>query len=184
MRESLRIFLFLVIVWTSGLIINANSIGIWEGPFIIFSYFKYVLFLASAVVIIAIEIPQFRNTKNWKHILFTPVIIILSLIISYQLISINAKHSAKTIIEINHIPGANNVTTLKLKENNSFELIEHSILGPTIFYGTYSLQNQKIELIDGNLQDATFPYNARGTIVNDSVYWTDFDTMLIEKDLR
>jgi len=168
-------------LWCGSQIIYSNTQGIWEGPLYFFSFFKYYIFLGVFIFSLITELTKFQETKNWKNFVITPIGLVFFVIISFQLYSIVNINNSKTILEITHIPEANNVLTIELKENDNFIITEHSMLGPTIFYGTYSFKNNVIQLLTGNHKDCVIPYSAIRKLEKDTVYWQNFDTMIIEK---
>ncbi len=181
MKPLAKIILIAVLLWSGSLIIYSNTQEIWEGLFYYVSFIKYFIFFGVFIFSLVSELTKFQETKNWKNFAITPIGLVLFVVISFQLYSIVNINNSKTILEISHIPAANNVLTIELKENDNFIITEHSMLGSTIFYGTYSFKNNQIQLLTGNHKNCVIPFNAIGQLENDTVYWQNFDTMIIEK---
>jgi hypothetical protein len=179
MKNNTLIVLLIIALWLGGLIIHANMNKIWESPFILFSYLKYLGFF-GCYIIITMKTFFGREETDVKYYYIPFIIIsIVSIIITFQLKRIYQIDKGENVLIIKHIAGSEHVITLELKSDGYFKLIENTILGPDIYYGEYSLNGTNIKLISGNHEESPFPYYCEGTIKNDTVFWKDFDTMVV-----
>jgi hypothetical protein len=179
MKNNTLIVLLIIALWLGGLIIHANMNKIWESPFLLFSYFKYLGFFGCYIIITMKTFFGKEETDVKYYYIPFIIISIVSIIIAFQLKRICQIDKGENVLIIEHIAGSDHVLTLELKSDGYFKLKEHSMFGPDIYYGEYYLHGSTIKLIGGNHEESPFPYYCEGTIKNDTVFWKDFDTMVV-----
>ncbi len=89
--------------------------------------------------------------------------------------------SSKTVLLVTNMADAENVMVFNFKETGKFSVADIDMLGSTVYYGSYRRTQDTIEIIKSNYKGTASRFPQSGVIVNDTVYWEDFDTMLIEK---
>lgn len=129
-----------------------------------------------------IGLRRFKADKKIKHFAITALPgLIICLFIVIKVCEYKSIDQKKTIFKVVNMAGANNVLQFEFKTNNYFRLAEQSMLDQTIYYGTYKLERNLIQITSSNTGDDIPNFPNSGRIKSDTLFWSNFDTMLIEK---
>ena len=107
--------------------------------------------------------------------------LILCGIVTFKIIQQKSIDNSETVLQVSNLPGATDVLTFEFKTNKKFKLTEYDRFGQTVYYGKYDKLNDTIFIGENNYNSYVKKLPKTGTIKADTVYWSKFDTMLIDK---
>ena len=181
MRQYFRILLAFIIIWFGYKSIRQISAGIESGLFSEFQYFYFLLLILFTASSLILDTYYFNSDKMLIQYTVSFIGVLFCLTMTYKIIQQNRIDNSKNILTISNKAGANNVMTFEFKENMKFRLTEYNRLGQVIYYGKYLKSNDSINLVAINYTGFAKHFPKNGLIKKDTMLWTNFDTMLVER---
>jgi|GEM_PF-3985436 len=179
MKFFLRIVLCLVIILFGTLCIRQMFGGITLGIVFGINYMLFGFLVISVIVALALDTTFYKLNRN----IFQYSSSVLGLLFCATLVSKifknNSIEKSTTIYYIKSRQGAESNLEFELKTNNAFTLTTLSLFSQNRYYGSYLKNNDTIKILKSNYNGIlpTFGNNR-----NDTIFWDNFDTMLIEKN--
>ena len=181
MKLYYRIFIGIIIISLGILSVKQAFQGQVSGILSVFQNLPFVLLLIFTLVVFLLDITYYKLHKNILQFATSFIGLLFCAITFYKLFDNTAITKAKTILEITNLPAAQNVINFEFKQNNKFKLTEYSRLSVTVFYGDYIRQNNSIIILKSNYSGFTKELPKYGIIKADTMYWNNFDTMILVK---
>lgn len=179
--RPLTIFL-LILLALFGFFAVANELTPRQSIFDEFNNLVLSCLVILTLITFFIGLRRFRADKKIKHFAIT---VLLGLIICLFIIAKVYEHKSideeKIIFKAVNLAGAENVLRFEFKKGNRFRLVEYSPLNQTIYYGNYKPEKDAIHIISSNYDGYISNFPTTGHIKSDTLFWSNFDTMLIEK---
>jgi hypothetical protein len=181
MKSVLRIIILIVII-TSGCqsiiqLKGGYEIDIFES----LQYIAYVLLLIGTIAAILIDRSYYRVVKRSTQFIISFIGVLFVVIVAFKMISRKIIDRSTTILSVTNMAGANRVLTFDFKENNNLILTEYNLFGKVIYYGKYNKAGDSLSILGYNYDGGIEKLPKNGVIKNDTVYWNNFDTMVIDK---
>ena len=181
MRPYFRIAIGLIIIWF-GIKAIKQAIGGYDlGLFHQFQYIPFGLLIIFTVAALLLDTTYYKLHKKFYQFVTSFIGLTLCGIVTFKIIQRNSVDNSETVLQVSNLPGATNVLTFEFKTNNKFRLTEYDRLGQTVYYGKYDKLNDTLFINDNNYNGYVKELPKTGTIKADTVYWTKFDTMLIDR---
>lgn len=175
----MNLFFLLIIILFSYKAIkeqyNGYDINIFSGLNI-----SYILLITATLIFILLTLFYFKTEKTAFNYLIIFIGIIAIILVAFKIKTRSNIINSKTIFKVSNMAGAEHVITFDFKDNGKFSLTEFNMLGQTIYYGNYTKVNNTLSIINANYNKEVIKLPLVGTIKNDTVYWKNFDTMLID----
>jgi hypothetical protein len=152
---------------------------------VVFEFFNYLPFTVFVIISINIFLSEksaFKIKRNIFQFSFSIFNLAICIVVLFAIIQRMSIDNAKTILRVSNKAGAKNVWQFDLKENSNFVLTDRNLLGHTIYHGKYLRTNDTLIILSCNYNETITQYPMIGIIKNDTVYWNQFDTMLIDKN--
>jgi len=151
------------------------------GLFHEFQYIPFALLIIFTVATCLLDTTYYKLDKRLYQYLTSFIGVTLCGIVTFKTIQQNSVDNSETVLQVSNLPGATNVLTFEFKTNKKFKLTEYDRLGQTVYYGKYDKLNDILFIGDNNYTGYVKQLPTTGTIKADTVYWTNFDKMLIDK---
>ncbi|MFT3904010.1 MAG: hypothetical protein QM727_12610 [Niabella sp.] len=181
MRLYFRIAIGLIIIWFGVKAIRQAFSGYDLGLFHQFQYIPFILLIIFTFAALLLDTTYYKLDKRIYQYVTSLIGLTLCGIIIFKIIQRNSIDSSETVLQVTNLPGATNVLTFELKANKQFRLTEYNRLGQTVYYGKYDKLNDTLFIRDNNYNGYVRELPKTGIIKDDTVYWTKFDTMLIDR---
>ena len=181
MRPYFRIAIGFIIIWFGVKAIRQAVGGYDLGLFHQFQYIPFALLIIFTIVALLLDTSYYKLDKRFYQYITSFIGLTLCGIIIFKIVEHNSVDNSNTVLQVSNLPGATNVLTFEFKANKKFRLTEYNRLGQTVYYGKYDKQNDIIFIRDNNYNGFVNELPKTGAIKADTVFWTRFDTMLIEK---
>jgi hypothetical protein len=181
MRPYFRIAIGLIILWLGIKAIRQVLGGYDLGLFHQFQYIPFALLIIFTIAALLLDTTYYKLDKRLYHYLTSFFGLTLCAIVIFKIVQNNSVDNSETVLQVSNLPGATNVLIFEFKNNNKFRLTEYDRLRQTVYYGRYNKQNDTLFLRDNNYNGYVKQLPKTGTIKADTVLWTNFDTMLIDK---
>jgi hypothetical protein len=181
MRPYFRIIIGLFIAWFGFKAVRQAYSSIDVGLLSEFQYFPFILLIIATIIALALDTKYFELDRKIYQYSLSFVGVILSAIVISKFIQNSSTDNSKTVLQISNLPGATNVLNFEFKENGKFRLTGYNKLGQTIYHGKYSRNRDTINIISSNYSGYAKQLPQTGLIQNDTVYWSGFDIMLVDK---
>jgi hypothetical protein len=179
--KTSRILSLLLISWCGyGAIqqeLYANEIGVLQG----FNHVPFVLLIVLTVLAIIFESRKYIRDRKWFSFSSSIIGFLFCSYIISKLISFSRIKNKKTVLIVSNMAGATNVMRFEFKEGKKFRLVETQILDQIICYGNYKRESNNITILKSNYSNKEKKLPKFGTIKNDTVFWENFEAMLVEK---
>lgn len=182
MRIFIRISFALIIIWFGVTAVRQSLIGYELGLFHELQYIPIVALSIFTVLAFILDTSYYKIDKKSYHYITSLMGVTFCSFVIIKNIQHKYIDNAVTVLKVTNMPGATNVITFQFKENQDFKLLEHNQLGQTIFYGKYEIINDSLFIRDNNYNGHFYTLPKTGIIKADTVFWTNFDTMLIDKN--
>jgi hypothetical protein len=180
MRPYFRIIIGLFIIWFSFKAIEQAYSPIDAGILSEFQYIPFVILIIATIVAILLDTNYFKSTHNIYQYTLSFVGVVLCAIVIFKFMQNSSIDNSKTVLQVSNLPGATNVLNFEFKNNGKFRLTEYERLGQTIYYGKYSRRQDTISILSSNY-NGHVQLPQTGIIKSDTVYWRNFDVMLVDK---
>lgn len=181
MRPYFRIAIGLIIIWFGIKAIRQAFGGYDLGLFYQFQYIPFGLLIIFTFAALLFDTTYYKFDKRLYQYVTSFIGLTLCGIVTFKIIQRNSVDNSETVLQVSNLPGATNVLTFEFKTNKKFRLTEYDKLGQTVYYGKYDKLNDTIFIRDNNYNGYVKELPKTATIRADTVYWTRFDTMLIDK---
>ena len=181
MRLYFRIAIGLIIIWFGIKAIRQAFDGYELGLFHQFQYIPFALLIIFTLAVLHLDTTYYKLDNRLYQYVTSFVGLTLCGIVIFKIIQRNSVDNSETVLQVSSLPGAKNVLNFEFKTNSKFRLTEFDRLGQTVYYGKYDKFNDKLFIRDNNYNGYLKELPKTGTIKSDTVYWTKFDTMLIDK---
>jgi hypothetical protein len=151
------------------------------GLFHQFQYIPFGLLIIFTVAALLLDTTYYKFDKRFYQYVISFIGLTLCGIAAFKIIQRNSVDNSETVLQVSNLTGATNILTFEFKTNNKFRLTEYDKLGQTVYYGKYDKLNDTLFINDNNYNGYVKELPKAGTIKADTVYWTKFDTMLIDR---
>jgi len=151
-----------------------------EGLLSPFSYLPIALVVITAILAFFHDRKGFLINRRIYHFTTSFTCSIICIISAWHFFDNMATDKAITIMQIANRYKANNVT-IELKQNNRLKITKHSFLDRTIFYGSYRKYGDSLAIKSLPRITNTTQFPTTGIVRHDTVFWKNFDTMLVNK---
>ena len=182
MRSYFRIIIALSIIWVGFEAIRQASGPLDAGLVSEFQYFPFIILMIATIIALVLETKYFKLDRKIYQYILSLIGVTLCSIVIFKLIQNRNTDNSKTILQVSNLPGANNVLNFEFKGNGRFRLTEYDRLGQTIYYGSYSKRKDTLNILRSNYNSHAKRLPQKGTIQSDTVYWNNFDIMLVGKE--
>ena len=180
MRQSFRIII-LVLLLFFGYRAIANAFGTQRvGVLSEFDYIPVLLITFLTIASFVIEWRNFRVEKRFTQLSVGFIGIVFICIVSGKLLQYHVIKNKETIFLVSNKAGANNVLTYDFKRGGWFVLTEYDLFGHDEYMGQYEKERDTIRIFSSNYRGSLRLPNT-GMIIKDTMFWNDFDTMVLEK---
>jgi amino acid transporter len=181
MKSVLRIIILIVII-TSGCQSIIQLRGGYEiDIFEFLQYIAYILLLISTIAAIFIDRSYYRVVKKPTQYIVSFIGVLFVVFVAFKMISRKIIDRSSTVLSVTNMAGANNVLTFDFKEDNNLVLTEYNLFGSVVYYGKYNKVGDSLNILGYNYDGGIEKLPKYGLIKNDTVYWNNFDTMVIDK---
>lgn len=181
MRVFFRIAFGLMIIWFGIMAIKQSLGGYNLGLFHEVQYIPFGLLVMFTALALLLDTSCYMLDKGLYQYGISLIGLTLCGVVIIKIIQNKSVDNAATVMEVTNLPGAANVFTFQFKANNDFRLLEFNRLGQTVYYGKYDKLNDTLFIGDNNYNGYVKNFPKTGIIKADTVYWSNFDTMLIDK---
>ena len=181
MRPYFRIAIELIIIWLGIKAVRQAFAGYDLGLFHQFQYIPFVLLIIFTIAALLLDTTYYKLDNKVYQYGVSFIGLVFCTIVIFKIIQHNSVDNSKTILQVSNLPGATNVLTFEFKNNNRFRLTEYDKLGQTVYYGKYDKQNDTLNILEDNYNGYAKELPKTGVIKSDTVFWTKFDTMLVDK---
>ena len=180
MRTYFRIIIRLLIIWFGFKALRQAYGPIEAGLLTEFQYLPFIFLVISTILAIVVDIKYFELNKKIYQFCLSLIGVTLCTVVVLKFTRNNSIDNSKTVLRVSHLPRATNLLSFPFKDNGKFRLTGYDRLGQTIYYGNYSRRQDTINILSSNYNgDILLPLI--GLIQRDTLYWRDFDVMLIKK---
>ncbi|MHA4847866.1 hypothetical protein ACX0G7_27110 [Flavitalea antarctica] len=179
MKLVFRIFFGIAILFSGFIAIKIALGGYFLGIFNQIQYLFFGLLLLFTLAAFLLDSLYYQTDNNVYQYGVTAVGLVFCAVVSVIIFQHHSIDGSKTIFEVSTLPGANNVFTIEFKENNRFRLTEFDRSQQTIYYGQYEKRGDALLILSSNFTNRDIRFPKAGRINNDTIYWNQFDTMLV-----
>jgi hypothetical protein len=180
MRPYFRILIGLFISWFGFKAVRQACSPIDAGLFSEFQYLPFILLIIATIIALVLDTKYFELDRKIYQYSLGFVGVVLCAIVIFKFIQNSSIDKSRTVLQVSNLPGATNVLNVEFKINGKFRLTEYERLGQTIYYGKYSRQQDTIKILSSNY-NGHVQLPQTGIIQSDTVYWSNFDVMLVDK---
>jgi hypothetical protein len=182
MRHYFRIAIGLIIIGFGVKAIRQAFGGYDLGLFHQFQYVPFGLLTISTFAALLLDTTYYKLDKRFYQYVTSFIGLTLCSLVFIKIVQQNSVDSSETVLQVSNMPGAKKVLTFEFKVHGHFRLTEYTILGQTVYYGNYDKLNDTLFIRDNIYNGYVNEFQKIGIIKADTVNWTNFDTMLIEKN--
>ena len=182
MIPYLRIAIGLLITFFGYKSIRHQFGGYDVGIFSEFDYIPFGLVIILTIVIVLLDRSAFKSDRKVYQYTFSIIALTICFVVFFRIIYRNSIDNSTTILKVTNKAGANNVWRFDFKDSKHFVLTDNNLLGQTIYYGMYQKQGDTLKIIQSNYEGNVKQFPITGIVKADTVFWNNFDTMLVEKE--
>ena len=180
MRPYFRILVGMFIAWFGFKALSQAYGPIDAGLFGAFQYFPFILLIIVTIVALVLDTKYFEHDRKvYQYSLSLIGVTFIAIVIS-KFIENSSIDDSKTVLQVSNLPGGANVLRFEFKDNGKFRLTEYGRLGQTFYFGKFAKQKDTINILSSNYNGMRLPQT--GLIQSDTVFWSDFDVMLIDNN--
>lgn len=179
MQLIIRILLALfTILFGYGIIMGMDVYH--EGPFD-FHFIGITMVIVMVILVFYFDYKYFLAEQRWYQFSTSFAWVIILLITGYKLFDNHLTDTAKLVIRVSGTGGENRGLEFEFKQNNRLIITNSYIIGRDIYYCTYQKHGDTLTIkhIPASADANQFP--TKGIIRQDSVFWNNGDTMLVNK---
>lgn len=181
MKPYLRILAILVVIYCGTSAILQEWGPHYDGLLSEFAYIPHFILVTITCVSIIRDSIYYKYKRNVINYSVSIIGLIFCFIIGYKMIQYIITDNSKTVYRVLDVSDKKIDMIFDFKGNNHFYLTELGRLGNTIYYGTYSLNNDTLIILESNFKNETMTMPTIGVIRNDTVYWDNLYPMPIDK---
>jgi hypothetical protein len=181
MRPYLRTLVGLLLIFFSYKAIRQEFGGYDAGIFSEFNYLPFALVIIWTIVILLLNTSYFKVDRKLYQYSFSLIGLTTCVVVCFKIIQRTSIDTSKTVLKVVNKAGAKNVWQFNFKDSKHFTLADYNLFGHTIYYGEYLKQGDTLKIIESNYNGDVKEFPKTGIIKADTIYWSKFDTMLVEQ---
>ncbi|MFT3679922.1 MAG: hypothetical protein QM791_06595 [Ferruginibacter sp.] len=182
MSPYLRIATALLLLFFGYKAVRHELGGYEAGLFSEFGYIPLGIVIILTIPVFLLDHAAFKADRKIYQYSFSITALTICLIVFFKIIYRNSINNSRTILKVVNKAGAGNVWEFDFKTGKHFTLADYNLFGHTIYYGEYQKQGDTLKITGSNYEGSVQQFPTRGIIKADTVFWNNFDTMLIEKE--